>query len=446
MLSGTQIESLSREIGNRFDFDALDIIVYKSVGRREINAIASREWPAVRIGSACLSEAEREGTTMAFLYYCVEARRESEAGFRDVVVAIVPTFATFVLAAKDAMGEVVGELYRTGGMVSTAAIRSALVAYRGALQQLAGEVELLDAHKILHDSLHQLQLRQFATLQDAARALAQGGSRDTLRNFQDRMKTSCNTASGTLGRIKDTNAQNLQSIWVDDLTRTAAALQEALDNGVASTVMQALHKVRRILEREPSQINRIIFATAKNLKLGELVEALRAVGDAGGGEEPGKAADLLRDVRAVLLGRVVEHQLWQDGDDSLWAYDQVFLLPAESMFADFSSLWPGTKTMIAELANQERGAVWSENILKYIDLLDLALARLELAVTQLEGAPPGPEVRKRVEELRQHFDDVRAEARLRFFVVDQALKADCAALVTIGAPLKVLLAGLERDG
>lgn len=443
ILTPPQIESLSREIGNRLDFEALDIIVFKSLGRREINAIANREWPTVRTASACLMAVEHEGTTMAFLYYCVEARRDQDAGFRGVVIALVPGLDGFVLAAGEGMGQVVGELLRTGTRIEESAVRAALEASKDALERLVDDVEVLDAHKILHDSLHQLQLRQFATLQDAARTLAQPASIDALRNFQDRMHTACATASSTVARLKAPSVRNQQEIWVDDLIRTTAALQAALDDRVTATAMQALHKVRLMLEREPSQINRIIFATAKSLRLGELIDALRAVG-AAAGDEPNSAADALRDIRAVLLGRVVEHQLWQDADDSLWAYDQIFMLPVERLFGDFDALWPATRTMLADLANQERGAAWSANVLRYVAQVDLALTRLEVALAALEGAAPGPDAQQRGEELRQHFGDVRAEARVRFFVVDQTLKADCAALVRIGEPLKLLLARLEN--
>jgi hypothetical protein len=437
ILDPTQLERLPSEIGNRLDFDALDIIVYKSLGRREINAIANRNWPTVQTAAACLAEVEREGTTLAFLHYCVEARREAEPGFRDVVIAILPGFAAFVLTAKAAMGGAIGELYRLGG--APGEVIEAARSSRAALELLADQVETLDAHKILHDSLHRLLVRRFDTLEDAARSLVAAASKEELRNFQDRMNTSCGTAVSTLTRIRSPTEHGQQSTWVETLKRTATEFQDALDNETAPVVMVALHRIRHILEHEPSQINGIIFATAKALKLNDLIDALRAVSALGGWSELAGAADSLSHVRAVVLGRVVEHQLWQDAEVALWAYDRIFLFPADRMFGDFNLLWPDTRGMLVKLAEQERGASWSQKILKYVGQVDMALAQLELAVTELDGAATGPDVQAKADGLRQAFSNVRADARVRFFLVDDALKNDCAALVAIGAPIKTLL-------
>ena len=137
--------------------------------------------------------------------------------------------------------------------------------------------------------------------------------------------------------------------------------------------------------------------------------------------------------------RVVEHHLWQEADDGLWMLDRVFQTSGTDLVTAFCEDWPATKAMVKNLADAAPEADWAKAILRYADRVDDELTRVE-GESAANGQGMGIEVVKGGLYLR--YSDFRHEARWHFFAVDQLLKSDCTAIVTIGAPLQSMLKDL----
>jgi hypothetical protein len=84
------------------------------------------------------------------------------------------------------------------------------------------------------------------------------------------------------------------------------------------------------------------------------------------------------------------------------------------------------RQQVSSLCRLEPEAEWSKSIEANAPRVDTALTQRNL---------PG---------VRLAFQRYRADTLKRFFVVDKLLRADCDAAITIGAPLRNLLAEANR--
>jgi hypothetical protein len=124
--------------------------------------------------------------------------------------------------------------------------------------------------------------------------------------------------------------------------------------------------------------------------------------------------------------------MWQEIDKQIWVIEQLVVETADKIDV-FTAAWPDLKTPLRTMADLSPEAEWSRNVKDYSDRIDIELLRLQ----SLEGAPADGKRPK--SSLLNLFADLRSEARLRFFIVDQLLKRDCELLVGIGAPVKDIL-------
>jgi hypothetical protein len=172
--------------------------------------------------------------------------------------------------------------------------------------------------------------------------------------------------------------------------------------------------------------------TAKELPLQNLTQALRKVSEGVSVDHPELAVaySSMHNLHATLLGRVVEHKMWQDADNKISDLEEAFGHASEDVREDFNLAWGGpngAKKSVQAMAALDPKAKWSQNMQQYSDRVDDELAH------EAPGA-----------ELANAFDAYRREARFRFFSVDAQLKSDCAALVRIGAPLRAIIGEISR--
>lgn len=435
------VEPLQQLIGASFSFRELDLILNQSVGKPIIGEFASADWPPQRIAAAAVEGADRYGVERAFLTLLVQKRPRHEA--LQALIVRVPGMTVVPAQTQAKVDVLVGELENTRRRLDNPDVRRAVGTIRGTLERCHGGVNELAAYKNLHDSLHQIQIRRTLDLDAVARIRTMDdGIRDRFREVQYALETAVTQARPNAETLPvDSVMRDVECAWIERLDGVAARLQAAIDEPkeIAGLGL-ALRPLARILEQEPTRLNRLIFFATKRLPLGELVTGLAAAATSApvAGTTLAPASEALADVRVRLLSRVVEHNLWQEADDGLWTLDRAFALsPADAPQA-FAFDWPSTKAAIRFLADGSPETEWSKAIRVYSDRVDDELARLDgtTAADPTSTAGPG---------LASLYKDFRYKVRRRFFEIDQQLKADCAQVVRIGGPLRSILDELARE-
>lgn len=443
-----QEQVLVAELGNRFDFEGFGVLLRLCFSKDRINELASRDWPAQRIARSCLEAATAEGRLPSFLWLAVEARR-AEPGFRALVLQIVPEVAKVPRPeTRAAVRAIVVELDKTRDVLAEAGPRAAAARSRQSFATLAENVTVLEAYKVMHDALHQIQVRQGSTdlLQAARGFTGDPALAEALAIFQDQVRTQHTAAMSWLGgKLPPTHPDRLQAeTWLKKLEIEAQKLQVALDPpGDPPAAKLAVGVISKILETVPTQLNGKIFSTVAGLPLWELVIALEEINQATSQPKPElvTTTNALKGLNAILVGEVEEHSRWQSVDDDLWTLDSVFLLPPKDLVADFLGVWPRTTPAVLALTKGRNPTVEQRIV--------TTIARVNDELTVLEGllGAPGPLQAiepARIERLSRLYREYKRELRFVFFSVDAGLRRDCSELVAIARPLQSLLQEIDR--
>jgi hypothetical protein len=436
-------EDVANTLGDCLAYADFDVLLYMLTGDRAINALANRDWPPRRVAREVLDYIEREGLTERFLHR-VLARRPGDEPLHQLLLRVAPRLAASPGDARQTVEAVVTGLDLACDRLDDPAIRQAIDVSRATIASLAVDVEALRAYKELHDSLHQIQVRRFADLRRAARAMADPDQIGRLREFLDQIRTPIADAGLALDAISDTGVERAtERQWVERLSQFWDRLQDAVDRTDRSLAAMSLAGITNLLAIEPPRINRLIFLAATRLPLNVVADALVAIDDAAGGEPALAAtADQLRQLRGGLVIRVATHNLWQQADDGLVALDQMLGQSPATALEDFMLGWDQSRRDVATLINAEPDATWAQKATRYAAAVEDRLAKVEPMV----GAATDPTVLAVArDELAACFAVFAAEARFQFFAVDRALLRDCKQLLRIGDPLRRILERLDND-
>jgi hypothetical protein len=424
-----QFDALADALGDDFDFDGQLLLMERCYGEKRINEVAARGDPTRKIAALCLRETERTGDTRAYLSLVMASMR-SNAPLRGMITRIAPELDGQRADTRAQVEIVVDRLQRTRAAVQQQPVRDVLVASRGVLSGISSVVRMLETYKNLHDNLHQLQVRNFADLRLAAQAMDKDPDQLVkLVEFHEQARIACTLARPEAQRLSAGSLELANEIsWIDKMEEATAELGTAVEELQHAPARLALGRIWRIVEREPSRINRQIFLIAQNLQLAGLEKVFRDTAALQpDGSDAEQACAALRELGVTLLGHAVDHTRWQEVDDSLWILDKVFEFRSDDPSDDFYQDWPATRDQARIMALAEPGAVWSVKLIKCMDRVGDEQVRLE-ALAGAEDTTP--------RQLFRLYDGFRREARFRFFVVDLALKTNCAALARLAEPLQ----------
>lgn len=434
------IDGVAKGVGDVFNFPQLDAILYRCTGGHKINGYTNDRLPRWTIARNCIDGAEKDGIIVLFLAYILDALPTSTPLYALVVQA-VPEAKNALTEVKAQLEDVKTGLERTRTLLDDPAARSTIVQYKETLEGVQNGISLLDGYKGLHDCLHLLQIKQISLLIASTAAIASDDVQyDALREYKDQVRTQVQSARGVAERLPDEpTLRSVETKWIDELETAAKFLQKSLDDRNPSMAKIGIIKMSRVLQFQPPRLNDLILAAAKELPLQQLSAALSqlAPGSAQATAELANAQTALERLGQALRGRVGEHDIWQEIDKQIWVIEQLLAETADQT-DDFTAAWPDLKTPLRTMADLSPEAEWSRNVKNYSDRIDIELLRLQ----QLEAAPADAKPPKSM--LLNRFADLRSEARLRFFIVDQQLKRDCELLVGIGAPVKGILGDIGQ--
>ncbi|MGP3697583.1 hypothetical protein [Rhodobacter sp. NSM] len=428
MLPPALIEPLSEEVARLFTTDDLKRIMLKSTGLG-----LHEEWVPDNLTGrerafALLEAVSRQDAEPLVLAEML-ARRPDAADFAALVEQACPEARAALPATGRQVEQVISGLSAVYLRLDEAPVRERLTQSRDRLSMIVDTVDSLDAYKSLHECLHQIQIKQFRALNDAARALPEDPRQAAeLRVYCNQLRGACVMARNAVEQLPAAPIPRAtETLWIDALEAAAAQVQDAIDAVDTAGARSALRQIRWIIQNTPPRLNSLIFATASALPLDDLARALEDVAGAGGGEPIRTALRSLRLIIPTIRSEVVEHREWQEADIRITELDQLFERAGNGvdLVEEFAAVWIELKSMVQELATRDPEAAWARRILSYLEDVDDALAR--------EQADAGFEA---------VYSAFRGEAQIRFLTVDSRLKGDCTALVRISMPLHKLLAEL----
>jgi hypothetical protein len=431
-ISPALLKNLGDAIGDAFEMPELDGLVLRSTGAGLFKEWVPEGQPHRVTAYKLLVALQERGLEVLFLAHVLASRPAPDNGpLRALVTEACPAAETTKIDVRTQVPGVVAGLVAAHAKLADPQVRAALATTRDSLEVVAREIDTLEVYKNLHECLHQLQIKAFPELRAAAKQFpGNSAKRGYLREHEEEISISSTRARGWVDRLSEGAAARRAEIqWIDRLETAASKFQAGLMADDVAGTLTALNDVRQVVRYEPFRLSRLIDATAEDLPLDQLTNALRSAADALGATLPELAAlhASVRNLRATLRGRVVEHKLWQDADNQIWNLEETLEHAQAAAPEDFILTWPTAKAAIRSLAEMDPNTTWSKQSAALAVRIDDELAS--------EGTGPG---------FQNDFDAYRRVARTRFFGVDAQLKADCAALARLSAPLHDILEDLKQ--
>src|SRR5262245_58512948 len=143
------LQPICDAIGDQFNFDALDAIIYRCFADHKINSYANPIQPPRVIAYACVTALEREGLALIFLAYILTLIQPNSDLYTKIVMALPEAKATSQV--KSQVPAVLEGLQHARAKISDAAVKNALMQSTSALELMQRGVTLLDCYKSLHD-------------------------------------------------------------------------------------------------------------------------------------------------------------------------------------------------------------------------------------------------------------------------------------------------------
>lgn len=429
--SPQQIDRLGLEIARVFVLDDFGVVLGRYPGRGEPATFLPADLstrPMLFVTSACLKEVDREGTLIPFLSRVVEHKWEKEA-FRWAIFGqarflirsaseTAPLIAT-IIAALDALTLIVA----TDPAASQCGNKPAckyVQGHRSAIDTIVESLDHFEALKILHDSLHVLQVKgadwldqdDADTEPDIPLPVLQAIVADVGKAAAEVKHRIPATASASLQRCADTAA--------DAATRLATGDPNQHDF--------ALAQLRALVVAELPRLDECMFVLSRDLPIkqlrGLLEEAPVPAPPINGPKMT--AAEALDRLTETMRAYILEHALWQATEVHIHAVARLLAHPGPGFLRDLSSEWTAVRQNLQTLVDTPNGGISIDTT------LNAAMVLYEKALP-IPGmpAPSGPTPEERLGDMAKAFNDFRPKARLRFLAVDQSLKSVFSSLLPL---------------
>lgn len=294
------------------------------------------------------------------------------------------------------------------------------------------DFKYITVYKNLHDSLHQLQVKPYFELRNAAAGFAKNVHQARILNFyRNDVSNTLTLARASLQDFPaDDGGRALERNWIDDLDKRSADYNQAVDKRDGPSANNALFEINQILSDVPSRLNQQIFIKASYLPLPALATAIDAVGAFVGVDTNliDRAKKSITELGLNISTKVGQHKAWQDTDRVIPMLDDVFDREGNEILIRFRQYWPTLKTRVNALMNEEPGAIWVKHCAAYTDDIEDQLAKKEFSV-----------------DLQLAYETLRGATRAQFFAVDSNLKMECANLSRKDAPWLSLLEWVAHE-
>ena len=202
-------------------------------------------------------------------------------------------------------------------------VHAAIAASSADFEAARHQISVLDTHKHLHDRLLELHICCRMVDQDVTRV-------DTDAAAWESITISGADLAATIDRlIESANAAVMvveDNGWIRRVEQARTDLNNALDGRDLQVLGDGLRRVHRVLNREPTRLNKGMIDAARSMRLSSVVSALNAVvGTFSPAESPDQVsiskvatgARALEIIEQILHMRTDMHNAWQDVYDEL---------------------------------------------------------------------------------------------------------------------------------
>jgi hypothetical protein len=436
-VDGKDLGRLAAAIGNAFDADELEEVIRITFSEGLYQSYVGRALTDKVLVLRLLEALERRGTTVIFLR-AVRRARPHKQDLIDLIEELCPQSMKDAPSAKAPIGTVITALQTLKDRLAEPDVAGPLRSSRDKLDDLVDGFERLRAYKTLHDGLHQIQLPIYTI--DVNKARDDPSMLFMLQNHALQFGMVAGNISRGAQSLPDTPlARRMEMrMVVGPLTQAVNQLRDSLSDLDYPSAALALNAIRGLLRREPSRISGQLTATAENLPIDLLIEAIEQVIQKLHEQDP--AMDMLRtalrglhELLPRLQGQVSEHDMWQGIENELAAADQDVDRGSVEAMQDFQLHWTAVKLQITPLWHANPQATWVIKSQKFWDEFE----------TIFQDAA---DASSRANQLRGKYERFRLEALTQFYQVDKALDTLCGEIVEIGKPLNALLREIPNAG
>lgn len=431
-LTGPQVDDLAGIIVQLFNASELKQLVRVALDIQLYNEVAAEGQPLRDTALALIGYLERRRITVTLLIAIVKLRPNV-----DSIQAFCQTNAPEALrpaaSVSDQVGAVVAGVNEMRRHITEPAVRDKINASRPKLEQIGGLITWMGIYKNLHDCLHQVQVRYYKAVIDAARhfraepenidiADELDGYVAGLRALVVQMRANANglPADGAYAR-----GQELQ--WIGEMeTEAIGSIREAIDTKVGLPANRGALRLKSLLITEPSRINQMLTFTAAQLPLDQLIQTLDQVvttlaARGADGQAIATALTGLQSLYPRLIGQIAQHTQWQRVEKELWHAADIVGLDTDEARDETSFFWTAIKADVQALAELDKTAAWAADVAR--------------AATDMDNAIAGSDGTR----VRSAFERYRRRALLQSFEVDVQLKSLCGTIADLGNPLNTLL-------
>ena len=451
LLTPPQLDAIGRAIAGTFKLEDFDVVLSRYTGHGDSASYLparAAECTMIVVTDKCLEEIKREGTLLPFLSRVVEHKWQDEK-FRATIVERVralvhPTLekTPHVTVVVQALNELSGGLAidpKAGtcqnGQTCTFIRDHRNPALTGEIDRIIVALDQFEALKMLHDSLHILQVQGADWLDESE---SPGEPTLPLASLKVIVETIGKTASDAQGRVPE-EARDICRHCVEIATHAGPALGSSNPDQHAF----ALAELRLLVTEEPPRIDGCIFGLSRDLPIKQLRGLLEsAIGP--GLPLDGKmqqAAESLDRVTEAMRANILEHALWQVTDIRIAEMARILANPGAGFLNDLSRVWRGVRQTLRTLVDPPEGGA------PFMDAaLNGAIVLYEGALpTPDNPAPSGSSPAERFGEIVSAFTEFRLKARVHFLAVDQTLKLLFTSLLPMRDALKTIRSRVPQN-
>ena len=367
----------------------------------------------------------------------------------EVVVEEIPSLASLVqkyldeesdrppgdeMAVDEQLRRAVKGIDAAGDRLQDPSIKQKLLATREMLGVVIEQIDTLAAYKGLHDELQRFQFTStsWRKLKTAA-ANRDNAGRALLEAHLKRLEELRDDAPAWIEALPlASGLRPPEHEWLQDVTNAVVQFDAKLRAGIAEPLIASLEGLRELLGDVATHMDERIFFTARAIPLRALADTLRDIAAALATDDPAAAAVLdarsaILNLTSILLGRVIEHKIWQDADNRIQGLSILVEPSGDAIPPNVIRKWREVKSTMATLIQLDPSGRWRKAIEDCTRALELQLTRPR-ADTALVLA----------------FEAYREEALQQFVQVDLSLKNDCKSLAQMQVPLNNILQELDH--
>jgi hypothetical protein len=312
------------------------------------------------------------------------------------------------------------------------AVRETVGRFRADFERTSEQIKILEQYKLLHNYLHELQMKLGAIEDVLGRLNREPRVRRNVGMYAIELRLVVRSARKAIPGLP---TKDQEEDWVNELDEYAKEM-DRVANSSSEAAGQISERLISLVSAESARINIRLVSVAYLLRLGSFVKTMDQIAeDMRSSSSPGAPAtakQLTTGSAAVnqlwkrIEGLVFEHNQWQD------LHTQLDLL-ANSFQHQPQNLpkWSQFKQKLVSLCDRHAGEDWARE-------LQAALSGW-LAATSSSSPTEG-------DRIEISFGEFRSLCVSRFFDVDKQLNALCEQMIRVASPLDMLLTVMDSNG